>query len=124
MLRRRWGVGEAPLGVGPDGGGTAGLVAVRLPEPLMLPQGGADDGGDHQPTAAAEAAQAAQAISATPEGAARLQQHLRQQHRIEVPVVAVFGRLYCRISAQVYNNMRQYERLGDAVNALRRSAYN
>jgi hypothetical protein len=58
-------------------------------------------------------------VPATPEGAAALQAHLRARHRIEVPVVAVQGALWCRVSAQAYNTIGQYASLAGAVAALR-----
>ena len=42
LLRERWDVREPALGARADGSGTAGLAAVRLPEPLFLPS---DDSG-------------------------------------------------------------------------------
>ncbi|KAI3427076.1 hypothetical protein D9Q98_007016 [Chlorella vulgaris] len=43
---------------------------------------------------------------------------LRQRYRIEVPVACVRGRLWCRVSAQVYNELGEYQQLADAVKAL------
>ena len=36
---------------------------------------------------------------------------LLDEHRIEVPVFAATGRLWARISAQVYNELSDYEAL-------------
>ncbi|MEP7085681.1 MAG: hypothetical protein ABI854_13160 [Betaproteobacteria bacterium] len=47
----------------------------------------------------------------TPEAAARWRSLLLREHRIEVPVVALDGRLWIRLSAQVYNELADYEAL-------------
>ncbi len=46
-----------------------------------------------------------------------LQRYLRQEHRIEVPVMAwpAHPKRLLRISAQAYNSLEQYERLAEAV---------
>lgn len=56
--------------------------------------------------------------AATPEAARALQEWLWQQHRIEVPVMALGGALWLRISAAPYNHLREYEVLSAAVSAL------
>jgi isopenicillin-N epimerase len=38
---------------------------------------------------------------------------LLQQHQIEVPIHAIEGRLWVRISAQVYNELSDYEALAN-----------
>lgn len=40
---------------------------------------------------------------------------LRSRHAIEVPVAYAAGRLWCRISAQIYNELADYRRLAEAV---------
>ena len=49
--------------------------------------------------------------------AARLRDALLFEHRIEVQLHAAHGRLWTRISAQVYNDMGDVERLGHAVSS-------
>ncbi len=44
-----------------------------------------------------------------------LRLRLAQEARIEVPVTALAGSLWVRLSAQVYNEMADYDRLGEAV---------
>ena len=51
----------------------------------------------------------------TPEDAARLHDRLIDEHGIEVPVLALGGSLWVRISAQVYNEIEDYARLAQAV---------
>ena len=51
----------------------------------------------------------------TGDDAARLRDRLLFDHGIEVQVHAGHGRLWARISAQVYNEISDYERLADAV---------
>jgi isopenicillin-N epimerase len=46
-----------------------------------------------------------------------LQHALLYQDRIEIPILAINGGLYARISAQVYNQMGDIERLGQALQA-------
>ncbi len=54
-------------------------------------------------------------LGTTPEDAARLRDRLLFEDRIEVQVHAAHGRLWARISVQVYNEMADYERLAEAV---------
>ncbi|MEO8104351.1 MAG: aminotransferase class V-fold PLP-dependent enzyme, partial [Betaproteobacteria bacterium] len=48
---------------------------------------------------------------ASAEAAARWRLTLLREHHIEVPVIAIDGRLWVRISAQVYNELADYEAL-------------
>jgi isopenicillin-N epimerase len=50
-----------------------------------------------------------------PADAARVRDALLFDHRIEVQVHATYGRIWARISAQVYNEISDVERLADAV---------
>ncbi len=52
---------------------------------------------------------------ATPEAAQALHDVLFDRHRVEVPVFPFAGALWARISAQIYNEIGDYERLADAV---------
>jgi isopenicillin-N epimerase len=52
---------------------------------------------------------------ATPERAQALHDVLFDRHRVEVPVIAFAGALWARISAQIFNEIADYERLADAV---------
>lgn len=54
-------------------------------------------------------------LTPDPANAARLQDRLWVDHRIEVPVRAHDGRLWVRLSAQVYNDISDYEALASAV---------
>jgi isopenicillin-N epimerase len=54
-------------------------------------------------------------LGATREDAARLRDALLFEDRIEVQLHAARGRLWVRVSAQVYNEMADYERLAEAV---------
>jgi isopenicillin-N epimerase len=56
--------------------------------------------------------------AATPEAARALNNELWERHRIEVPVVAIGVDLWVRISAQIYNESKDYERLATAVAKL------
>lgn len=55
----------------------------------------------------------------TPEAAAGFHDRLIDEHAIEVPVLALGGSLWTRISAQVYNEIEDYARLARAVAKLR-----
>ncbi len=57
------------------------------------------------------------AAGETAGGAVRLQRHLRDTHRIEAPLACRDGRLYVRLSCQIYNEAADYDRLGAAVDA-------
>ncbi len=54
-------------------------------------------------------------LEASAEAAVRLRDRLLFEHRIEVPIMAWRERLWTRISAQVYNEMADFERLAAAV---------
>ncbi len=54
-------------------------------------------------------------LGAEPATAAALHDRLLDRHRIEVPVFAHAGRLWLRISAQIYNERADYERLAEAA---------
>lgn len=60
-------------------------------------------------------------FGSSPDHAARLKDALLFDHHIEIPVLSVRGRLYARISAQVYNEMSDLERLEGALNSLVRA---
>ena len=53
--------------------------------------------------------------------ASRVRDTLLFDHAIEVQVHAAHGRIYARISAQIYNEIGDYERLADAIAAVARS---
>jgi isopenicillin-N epimerase len=48
----------------------------------------------------------------------QLRTSLLRDHRIEVPVFAWHGRLWLRLSAQVYNEFAEFERLAAVIDAL------
>ena len=54
-------------------------------------------------------------FGSTVDDAARLRDRLLFDDRIEVAVQAGYGRLWTRISAQVYNDWTDVERLADAI---------
>ena len=56
-----------------------------------------------------------EAAGATAEDASRVRLALLLDHQIEVPIHASQGRLWARVSAQVYNDLADVERLADAV---------
>jgi isopenicillin-N epimerase len=49
------------------------------------------------------------------ESAKQIRATLWDQHRIDVPAIPFAGRLWVRISAQIYNDIADYRRLGDAL---------
>ena len=55
---------------------------------------------------------------ATPEAALALNNELWERHRIEVPVMAIGAHLWLRISAQIYNELSDYEHLAAVVATL------
>jgi isopenicillin-N epimerase len=57
------------------------------------------------------------ALGATKEEASRLRDALLYEDRIEVPVIARDGRLWVRVSAQVYTQMSDIERLAAAISS-------
>jgi len=56
---------------------------------------------------------------ATFENAKRLQYRLADAYGVTVPIIPFGGRLWVRISAQIYNEMADYIRLADALDAER-----
>ncbi len=58
------------------------------------------------------------APNGTPEEALKLRRRLAKDYGIEVPVFAFASALWLRVSAQVYNEMADYERLAAALGAL------
>ena len=90
MLCRRWGV--TPLS-SLDGSMLGSMATVALPASL---QGMSDAEGE------------------------AMQRRLYSQHRIEVPVHRFAGRWVLRVSCQVYNTARHYERLAEVVSSLAR----
>ena len=54
-------------------------------------------------------------FTADRETAQALRDRLLFEHDIEVPVLPWQGRLWARLSAQVYNELSDFERLADAV---------
>jgi isopenicillin-N epimerase len=59
-----------------------------------------------------------EAVGATREAAQVLRDRLLFEERIEVQVHASRERLHVRVSAQIYNDMADFERLGDAVDRI------
>ncbi|MGE5179901.1 MAG: aminotransferase class V-fold PLP-dependent enzyme [Bacteroidota bacterium] len=57
-------------------------------------------------------------LGAEPEDAARVRDRLLFDHRIEVQLHAWRGRLWTRVSAQIYNELGDVERLAEAVSNL------
>jgi isopenicillin-N epimerase len=57
-------------------------------------------------------------LPATPDRAAAFRAALASEHRIMAPVSAFAGKLWLRISAQIYNGPADYERLAAACAAL------
>ena len=54
-------------------------------------------------------------FGATVDDAVALRDRLLYEHAIEIHLAAWKGRLQLRISAQIYNEPADYDRLGDAV---------
>ena len=58
-------------------------------------------------------------FTATFEAAEALRDRLMDEHRIQVPVRALDGALWVRISAQIYNEADDYRRLSEAIRKIR-----
>ena len=52
---------------------------------------------------------------ATRDGGLELRATLLERHGVQVPVNAINGRYWTRVSAQIYNEMEDYERLAAAL---------
>lgn len=55
---------------------------------------------------------------ATREGAKEIRDKLLLRHRVQVPINAIDGRYWTRISAQIYNEMEDYDRLAAAIGGM------
>lgn len=51
-----------------------------------------------------------------------MQDTLHICHHIEVPIKTIQGTLYVRISAHIYNTVKEYEQLADAVQQMQQQA--
>ena len=60
-----------------------------------------------------------QGFSTTEADAARLRDALLYDHRIEVPIFTYRGKLWTRLSFQVYNELDDVERFASAVEKYR-----
>jgi selenocysteine lyase/cysteine desulfurase len=47
------------------------------------------------------------------------QEILHHEHKIEVPVKCLEGRLYLRVSAHIYNTLDQYQHLAHTIKTLK-----
>ncbi len=74
-------------------------------------------GAPESMTAAMASVELPERFAATEAEALRLRDRLLFHYRIEVPVFLWGAGLWCRLSAQVYNEMEDFERLADAVDA-------
>jgi isopenicillin-N epimerase len=54
-------------------------------------------------------------LSPTIDSVVKINGHLWEKYRIEVPAIAFADRLWVRISAQIYNDIADYRRLADAL---------
>lgn len=61
-----------------------------------------------------------ESLGSTPEDASRLRDELLEGDRIEIQTNARHGRLWARVSAQVYNDWHDIERLGEAIESRSR----
>jgi isopenicillin-N epimerase len=55
--------------------------------------------------------------AATPEGGLAIREKLLRDFKVQVPINALGGRYWVRISAQIYNELEDYERLAKAVSS-------
>ncbi len=104
-----------------DGFGGAGLMARN--RALAKEAGDILSGRLHATPAANPAMQCAMtalllAPHGTPEEALMLRRRLAREHGIEVPVFVFDGALWLRISAQIYNEKGDYERLAQSLGQL------
>jgi isopenicillin-N epimerase len=58
-----------------------------------------------------------EAAGASQEAADALRARLLFEHAIEVPLIAMSGAIWARVSAQIYNELADIERLAEAVRA-------
>jgi isopenicillin-N epimerase len=91
LVQQRWGTRRA-VGGRPGEVTACSMVAVELPPLAGWP--------------------------ASAEAAAEVHDLLRALHGVEVPVVLWEGRLWVRLSAQLYNRLEHYSLLADAVQQL------
>ena len=83
-----------------------------------LPSGESWDALNWLTSQTSELAYAAFAPRGTPEAALKLRRHLAREHNIEVPVFVFEDALWLRVSAQIYNERGDYERLASVLGKL------
>ncbi|UUX50128.1 aminotransferase class V-fold PLP-dependent enzyme [Nisaea acidiphila] len=59
-------------------------------------------------------------FGSTREDAEALRDRLIDEFRVQIPINPLTGTLWCRLSAQIYNELTDYERLAEAIEALAR----
>jgi isopenicillin-N epimerase len=84
---------------------------------LLCERLGTEHGRDESQIAAMVALPLPEAMGTTAEDAERLRDALLFEDHIEVPVNARDGRLWLRVSAQIYNELADVERLAQALEA-------
>lgn len=57
-------------------------------------------------------------LGTSQQDANELRARLVDEHRVQVPIRAMAGGLWCRISAQIYNDIGEYERLAEVIGRL------
>ncbi len=82
---------------------------------LLVERWGTRRGAPPAMTGAMVAVQVPGAPEATRESAYALHERLQNDHRVQAPILAIGGALWVRVSAQVYNDMDDYQRLADAL---------
>jgi isopenicillin-N epimerase len=82
---------------------------------LLVGRWGTIHGGPERMVATMATVALPERLGAARDDAARLRDVLLFEDHIEVPVFAARGRLWLRVSAQIYNEISDYERLAEAV---------
>ncbi|KAG2497474.1 hypothetical protein HYH03_004628 [Edaphochlamys debaryana] len=133
LLAGRWGAGaEAGAGAGAGGAGAEASGGAERAAGAQAAAGGAGaSGGPRGGRLLAPSLDMcgmmalvelpgglAASEPATSADAKYVQDLLHHRHAVEVPVKAVQGRLYVRLSSHVYNTLDDYKRLADAVDAI------
>ena len=59
-------------------------------------------------------------FGSTRENAEALRDRLIDDFRVQIPINPLTGTLWCRLSAQIYNEIKDYERLAEAIGTLAR----
>ena len=88
---------------------------VMAASEMLVARWGTEAGGAEALTGSMRCVRLPDGFEATPEGAHGLRWRLSDEHKVQVAIYCREEALWARLSAQVFNEIVDYERLADAV---------